>query len=44
MVIDIHSHRFKVFIVSEIHDNVDLAFGIKNILELEGIINLCVMF
>ena len=27
-------------LVSEIHENVDLALGIKNITELEGIINL----
>ena len=39
-VIDIHGHRFKVFtLVSEIHENVDLVFGIKNIFELEGITN-----
>ena len=37
--IDMHGHRFKIFLlVSEIHENVDLAFGIKNIFELEGII------
>ena len=29
-VIDIHGHRFKIFtLVSEIHENVDLVFGIK---------------
>ena len=40
IVIDIHGHRFKIFtLVSEIHENVDLVFGIKNIFELEGIIN-----
>ena len=40
IVIDIHGHRFEVFtLVSEIHENVDLVFGIKNIFELEGIIN-----
>ena len=39
MVIDIHGHRFKIFTVSEIHENVDLVFGIKFIFELEGIIN-----
>ena len=40
IVIDIHGNRFKIFtLVSEIHDNVDLKFGIKNIFELEGIIN-----
>ena len=40
IVIDIHSHRFEIFtLVSEIHENVDLVFGIKNIFELEIIIN-----
>ena len=40
IVIDIHGHRFKILtLVSEIHENVDLVFGIKNIFELEGIIN-----
>ena len=40
IVIDIHSHRFEIFmLVSEIHKNVDLVLGIKNIFELEGIIN-----
>ena len=39
-VIDIHGHRFEIFtLVSEIHENVDLVFSIKNIFELEGIIN-----
>ena len=28
-----------LYIVSQIHENVDLVFGIKNIFELEGIIN-----
>ena len=33
-VIDIHGHRFEIFtLVSEIHENVDLGFGIKNIEE-----------
>ena len=41
VVIDIQGHRFRIFIlVSEIHKNVDLVLGIKNIFELEGIINL----
>ena len=32
VIIDIHGHRFKIFtLVSEIHDNVDLVMGIKNI-------------
>ena len=39
-MIDIHGHRFKILtLVSEIHENVDLVFGINNIFELEGIIN-----
>ena len=38
--VDIHGHRFKVYtLVSEIHENVDLVLGIKNICELEGVIN-----
>ena len=40
IVIDICGHRFKISTLgSEIHKNVDLVFGIKNIFELEGIIN-----
>ena len=41
ILIDIHvGHRFEIFtLVSEIHENVDLVLGIKNIFELEGIIN-----
>ena len=32
LVIDIHGHRFEIFtLVSEIHENVDLVLGIKNI-------------
>ena len=39
-MIDIHGHRFKIFtLVSEIHENIDIVFDIKNIFELEGIIN-----
>ena len=41
VIVDIHGHRFKIFtLVSKIHDNVDLVMGIKNIFELEGIIDL----
>ena len=41
MIIDIHGHRFKIFtLVSKIHDNVDLVMGMKNIFELEGVIDL----
>ena len=37
---DIHGHRFKIYtLVSKIHENVDLVLGIKNIFELEGVIN-----
>ena len=40
LVIEIHDHKFEVFtLVSEIHENVDLVLGIKNIFELQGIIN-----
>ena len=39
IVIDIHGHRFEIFmLLSEIHENVDLVLGIKNIFEIEGII------
>ena len=38
MIIDIHGHRFKIHgLVSEIY--VDLVIGLKNLFELEGIIN-----
>ena len=40
MIIDIHGHRFEIFtLVSEIQDNVDLVMGMKNIFELEGVID-----
>ena len=40
VVIDICGQRFEMFrLVSEIHENVDLVLGIKNIFEIEGIIN-----
>ena len=40
VIIDIHGHRFKIYtLVSEIHENVDLVLGIKNVFELEGVIN-----
>ena len=40
IIIDIHGHRFEIYtLVSEIPENVDLVFGIKNIFELESIIN-----
>ena len=40
VIIDIHRYRFEIFtLVSEIHDNVDLVMGMKNIFELEGVID-----
>ena len=47
-IIDVHRHRFEIFtLVSEIHENVDLVLGIKNVFELEGVIashNSCFSF
>ena len=41
VIVDKHGHRFEIYtLVSEIHENVDLVLGIKNVFELEGIINL----
>ena len=41
VITDIHGHRFEIFtLVSKIHDNVDLVMGMKNIFELEGMIDL----
>ena len=38
VIIDIHRHRFEIFtLVSEIHEDVDLVLGIKNVFELEGV-------
>ena len=40
IIVDMHGHRFEVYpLVSEIHKNVDLVLGIKNVFELEGVIN-----
>ena len=40
VIVDIHGHRFEIFtLVSEIHDSVDLVMGMKNIFELEGVID-----
>ena len=40
VIVDIHGHRFEIFtLVSEIHENIDLVLGIKNVFELEGVIN-----
>ena len=41
VIVDIHGHRLEVFmLVSEIHDNVDLVLGMKNVFELEGVIDM----
>ena len=35
-----HLHRFEIFtLVSEIHENIDLVLGIKNVFKLEVVIN-----
>ena len=40
VIVDIHGHRFEIFtLVSKIHDNIDLVMGMKNIYELEGVID-----
>ena len=41
VIVDIHGDRFEVFmLVSEIHDNVDLVLGMKNVFELEGVLDM----
>ena len=40
VLIEIYGHRLEVFtLVSEIFDNVDMVLGIKNLFELEGVID-----
>ena len=40
VTVEILRHRFEIYtLVSEIHENVDLVLGIKNVFELEGVIN-----
>ena len=40
IIIDIHRHRFEIYtLIYEIHKNIDLVLGIKNIFKLEGVIN-----
>ena len=40
VIIDIHGHRFEIYtLVSEIHKNIDLVLRIKNVFELEGVID-----
>ena len=36
VIVEIHGHRFEIYmLVSEIHENVDLVLGIKNVFELD---------
>ena len=40
VIIDVHGYRFEIYtLVSEIHKKVDLVLGIKNVFELESVIN-----
>ena len=40
VILTIQKHRFEIFtLVSEIHENVDLVLRIKNLFELEGVID-----
>ena len=40
VIIEVHGHRFEIYtLVSEIHENVNLVLGIKNVFELECVIN-----
>ena len=40
VIVEIHGHRMEVFtLVSGIFDNVDMVLGIKNLFELEGVID-----
>ena len=48
VIVTMQKHIFEIFtVVSEIHENVDLVLGIKNLFELEGVIdsrNSCLSF
>ena len=40
VIVDMHGHRFEIYtLASEIHENVDLVLGIKNVFKLESVIN-----
>ena len=40
VIINVHGHRFEIYtLVSEIHKNIDLVLGIKNVFKLESVIN-----
>ena len=41
VIIDVCRHRFEVLtLVLQIHDNVDSVLGMKNLFELEGVIDM----
>ena len=41
IIIEISGHRFEIYmLVFKIHENVDIILGIKNVFQLEGVINL----
>ena len=40
VIIHVHGHRFEIYtLVSEIHENLDLVLGIRNVFKLESLIN-----
>ena len=40
VIVDVHGHRFEIYtLVSEVHEKVGFVLGIKNVFELEGVIN-----
>ena len=40
IIINVHGHRFEIYtLVYEIHENVDIVLGIKNVFKLKGVIN-----
>ena len=40
VILDVHGHKFEIYtLVSEIHENLELVLGIKNVFKLERVIN-----
>ena len=40
VIVDRHGIKFEIYwLVSEIHENIDIVLGIKNVFKLEGVIN-----
>ena len=40
VLVDMHGYRLEICtLVSEIHENIDLVLGFKNVFEIEGVIN-----